>query len=421
VSRTIVITGMHRSGTSLVASLFQRAGVDVGDKLHDPDASNPRGFFEDADFLRFHEDALYARGLNIFVREPLVFVPSDEEAERARELVERRQGKPLWGWKDPRTALFLHFWDGLLDDARYLFVYRHPVDVLSSLVRRRSFAAADLTSALDAWQTYNQGILDFFLANRERSVLVDVYALVDDRQASANLLNERLGVAPSPDDICALYASGELKRMTDMSTALQEVYPAAAELFSELEAAADLAGPARNQAAAVVPEADGSSETARHARLALLLEQLDEPASRRFWREYPSWARDAEISVRWHAQQATEVPSEKEASSTELVAAQEQLEAMRKRTRDFIDQLGSLRHEYSYLLTVDERLREELTDLRASTAEAEEARWQAEKTLGNLYETRAIRIIRGYWGFKDWLRRVLHLGGAASAEPRKQT
>src|SRR5213075_563432 len=81
-----------------------------------------------------------------------------------------------------------------------------------------------------------------------------------------------------------------------------EVYPAAAELFSELEAAADLAGPARNQAAAVVPEADGSSETARHARLALLLEQLDEPASRRFWREYPSWARDAEISVRWHAQ-----------------------------------------------------------------------------------------------------------------------
>ena len=51
-----------------------------------------------------------------------------------------RRDIDLWGWKDPRTSLLLTFWDSLLDEARYLFVYRHPVDVLSSLVRRRSFA-----------------------------------------------------------------------------------------------------------------------------------------------------------------------------------------------------------------------------------------------------------------------------------------
>ena len=43
-----LISGMHRSGTSLVAQLFHRAGADLGnpDTLNGPDRWNPDGYFE---------------------------------------------------------------------------------------------------------------------------------------------------------------------------------------------------------------------------------------------------------------------------------------------------------------------------------------------------------------------------------------
>ena len=49
---------MHRSGTSLVASLLSAIGVDMGQRLLPPDKGNPRGYFEDIDFLEFQRRAL---------------------------------------------------------------------------------------------------------------------------------------------------------------------------------------------------------------------------------------------------------------------------------------------------------------------------------------------------------------------------
>jgi len=43
----LILTGMHRSGTSLMASILQSAGVNVGKNLLEPDKRNPHGFFED--------------------------------------------------------------------------------------------------------------------------------------------------------------------------------------------------------------------------------------------------------------------------------------------------------------------------------------------------------------------------------------
>ena len=48
----IIIAGMHRSGTSLAASLLQSAGLDVGERLMEGNWSNPRGHFEDLDFVK---------------------------------------------------------------------------------------------------------------------------------------------------------------------------------------------------------------------------------------------------------------------------------------------------------------------------------------------------------------------------------
>lgn len=58
------IAGMHRSGTSFTASLLQSAGLDIGKRLVEADHGNVKVFFENRDFLEFHERVLRSQGIN---------------------------------------------------------------------------------------------------------------------------------------------------------------------------------------------------------------------------------------------------------------------------------------------------------------------------------------------------------------------
>jgi hypothetical protein len=61
--RPLIICGMHRSGTSFVASLVAGAGVHLGDTLLESSPGNPRGHFEDVGILDFHRTVLIANGI----------------------------------------------------------------------------------------------------------------------------------------------------------------------------------------------------------------------------------------------------------------------------------------------------------------------------------------------------------------------
>jgi O-antigen biosynthesis protein len=82
---------------------------------------------------------------------------------RQSKLVEAKRSllRP-WGWKDPRSVLLLNFWAELVPDARYLFVFRPPWDVVDSLYRRgdRVFSL-NPRFALTMWMHYNARIRDF--------------------------------------------------------------------------------------------------------------------------------------------------------------------------------------------------------------------------------------------------------------------
>ena len=66
MAEPIIITGMHRSGTSLVASLLQEAGLSIGERLLGPSAGNRKGHFEDVDFVELHEDILADNGASLY-------------------------------------------------------------------------------------------------------------------------------------------------------------------------------------------------------------------------------------------------------------------------------------------------------------------------------------------------------------------
>ena len=132
----LILAGMHRSGTSYVASLLQQAGIDMGEHLLGANDSNPKGHFEDLDFLNFHGNVLQSQGLSSegWVLQKNIPVP-EAYLKEAETLLKKRSLKSFWGWKDPRTTLFLDFWSGVLPKAHFLFIYRLPWEVIDSLYR----------------------------------------------------------------------------------------------------------------------------------------------------------------------------------------------------------------------------------------------------------------------------------------------
>ncbi len=247
MSQILVITGMHRSGTSLVSSLVKAAGIHVGDKLLAANSANPRGFFEDIDFVEFHEDLLNGRGQHyLYVENDFVFEPTKAEKKRACQLVSERSNKPLWGWKDPRTALFLDFWAEQLPEARFLFVLRHPLDVVCSLLRRGEFEHhAILDAALCAWHTYNRNIQSFYDRNTDKCLLVHIEGVTKHVEQFARLLREKLQLDLSLDSATLrdIYCREELRctpHPREEAIIVNKLYPGLMDLYERLNGRADL-------------------------------------------------------------------------------------------------------------------------------------------------------------------------------------
>ncbi len=137
--RQLIITGMHRCGTSFIASWFQASGLFIGDELAGATPSNVRGHFEDLDFLELHEDLLRYNDTSMYIHEDKELIYADEHESRAISLCANRNNRfEEWGWKQPRATLFLEFWTRIIPSAYYLIPVRHPLTVINSILRREA-------------------------------------------------------------------------------------------------------------------------------------------------------------------------------------------------------------------------------------------------------------------------------------------
>lgn len=138
-SRVLMILGMHRSGTSLLASWLSDCGLHLGNDLLGEKVGNELGHYEDMDFLRLHEKILKAAGTHRGGIEDFnVGEITSTFYEQMRQLVAQKSRANIqWGWKEPRTCLFVQQYRELIPDAKYIVVYRHYLQVVDSLIRRR--------------------------------------------------------------------------------------------------------------------------------------------------------------------------------------------------------------------------------------------------------------------------------------------
>ncbi|MFO7551201.1 MAG: glycosyltransferase [Haliea sp.] len=156
--RNVVVLGMHRSGTSMVAHQLHAFGLEAGSEaeLLAPREDNPAGFWERRDVVALNDEILGAAGGSWFMppaREQLA--PADYRERVAGILATL----PKAGWllKDPRLLLTWPAWQPQLQGALRVLVYRGPCAVAVSLHRRNGFP---LALGLALWEYYNRLALD---------------------------------------------------------------------------------------------------------------------------------------------------------------------------------------------------------------------------------------------------------------------
>lgn len=148
----IIIMGMHRSGTSLVARLLESLGLFIGAFK---DSNHESYFFQTINdwLLRiaggsWDNPCAFDRLLqnneahNIVLNHTGKVLNSFHNIRYAGLKHFRRHGKCdgydlMWGWKDPRNSITLPIWLKLFPEARVIHVCRHGIDVAHSLHTRQ--------------------------------------------------------------------------------------------------------------------------------------------------------------------------------------------------------------------------------------------------------------------------------------------
>ena len=138
-SHPIIVLGVERSGTSVVAEMVHRWGAYAGpsEKLHKADAHAPRGYWE---FLplwdMLAELGDFDAGATWWDRDfqQRIQKKAGDPASRknaAELMAEMSIGGP-WFWKDPALSHFLPFWKRIWTDAIYIITVRSPLDTAVS-------------------------------------------------------------------------------------------------------------------------------------------------------------------------------------------------------------------------------------------------------------------------------------------------
>jgi hypothetical protein len=137
-SKTIVVLGNAKSGTSLVAGLTHILGVDLGSVFIEADEYNPRGYFEDSDFVHLTDAIFKSAQTNYwsFPSQEKLLAQGNKFDQRIQKLLrEKGHNKQLWGWKDPWTNILIELFLPHLINPYFIVIFRNPLSTAHSIAR----------------------------------------------------------------------------------------------------------------------------------------------------------------------------------------------------------------------------------------------------------------------------------------------
>jgi hypothetical protein len=190
-ARVICVLGMHRSGTSCLAGSLEQQGLFLGE-VNTAAPWNKRGNRESFTIMDLQGEILAASG-GSWDDPPAVVEWQPEHVERARNVLAEHAGRPVWGFKDPRTLLTLEGWRRLVPDLDPVGIFRHPLRVAQSLQTRNQLP---LEAGVALWKTYNERLVE--LHDREPFPVVSFDEDPATLETKLRAAGEAVGLGPAP-------------------------------------------------------------------------------------------------------------------------------------------------------------------------------------------------------------------------------
>ncbi|MDX1476246.1 MAG: hypothetical protein R3301_01025 [Saprospiraceae bacterium] len=176
LSPFLIISGMHRSGTSFLARALNLSGVYLGTPAQlthtdiNPHPTNAFGHWEHQR-LQSLADQTLALTDGSWDQPPLSITVTPEIAAAVAEEIARLRAPAAFasGFKDPRTLLVWEAWRPYLpEESVVIGIFRHPEGVERSLAKRDGF---EREKAVALWLAHNRKLLS--LVEQANGFLLD--------------------------------------------------------------------------------------------------------------------------------------------------------------------------------------------------------------------------------------------------------
>jgi hypothetical protein len=240
--QAVVILGLGRCGTSYISSFLHQNGIDLGVNLGKGGYLNPRGFFEDRRIVDFHRRLIAKtdrRGADVpLLALKLVHDPTSDEQGEACRILESLARPGLWGWKDPRTLLFIDFWLRLLPEAKLIVPIRHPLENYWSYVKRvRMLPTLSPGTFFRAYARQCQRLADVARQRSPRVYVLDAQTAYRQQQRLWKEIADYLGVQESVRPSYPVFHEKEFTHLHLTQRTCEffgQRFPEAAAAFQEL-------------------------------------------------------------------------------------------------------------------------------------------------------------------------------------------
>ena len=171
----LLITGMHRSGTSLLGSIVESMGIILPGKLIEGDIYNIDGYYEREDIVDMQENLLIDMGRWWPTTYGCAPMPKNwlgkeklQKYKKKLKSVIKEVGnnqENISAIKDPRISLLLPLWQEVCEELdiilKVIVSVRDPVEVINSLMNRDKEATGMTeTRAEELWLRHNNELMN---------------------------------------------------------------------------------------------------------------------------------------------------------------------------------------------------------------------------------------------------------------------
>jgi hypothetical protein len=178
-----VVLGMHKSGTTLIAQILHRSGINMVDEL-DADTSYDKGNKHERESTKaINHEILDSKGVfSLEIDLHTAARSSLSQKEQMNKVIKDCSLKyKQWGFKDPRTCLTYPSWTSELPEHKIIVIYRSPSEVWNRYQKsRRQYGSirgylGGVWLFAANWCRYNERIIDY-LKNTKMPFLVLDYS-----------------------------------------------------------------------------------------------------------------------------------------------------------------------------------------------------------------------------------------------------